>query len=310
MNWDDLKLILAVERAGSLRRAARTLSLDPSTVSRRIQQLEDSVGARLLDRTSQPPRLTAAGTALTRAASQMEHQLSTAARSIQSTTSEPSGRVRVSFPQILGRPIQKLLGAVPSKYPQLSLELACSDQVVSLAAGEAEIVVRMDETPPPDLVGVRVGALVMGLYSTQEYRERAPRVAGLSEDPSSFQWVDWGPKFRRKATMKWLQESFPTRRVVAEGESGQAVLDAIEADMGVGVQARLHASHLHEWQILPESVCPSIWLLTTLEARSRTNVAVVLEELKRFSHEYHNHLYRGRPVEFENPKGRPLNDRA
>jgi DNA-binding transcriptional LysR family regulator len=271
-----------------------------------MQQLEESVKASLFERSGSVLRLTTAGEELAAVAIQMESRLGAAERSIAKNTGEPSGRVRVSFPQILGRPIQQLLKVIPSEYPQLSLELACSDQIVSLAAGEAEIVVRMDESPPPDLVGIRVGALVLGLYSSRDYAERISDALPPEGSAKAHQWVDWGPHFRRKTSMKWLHETYPQRRIVAEGESGQAVLEAVEAGMGIGILASLHATHLHTWQLLPETVCPSIWLLTTAEARTRSSVKVVLDALRRFASEFGDHLYKARPAEFESPKGHSL----
>ena len=61
MNWDDLRLFLAVARAGSISGAARLLGVQHSTVSRRLRQLEASMGARLVDRQADGYRLTPAG---------------------------------------------------------------------------------------------------------------------------------------------------------------------------------------------------------------------------------------------------------
>lgn len=291
MDWDNLRLLLAVDRAGSLRGAAKALGLDPSTVSRRLQHMEESLKAPLIERSGAHLQLTASGRALSQTAKLMETQLHAVTRSIHESTDAPTGQVRVSFPQILGRPVQQLLAQVPAKYPGLSLELCCSDRLLSLAAGEAEVIVRMAESPPPELVGVRLGALRLGLYSSQAYAARAQGEGHVTLEAPGHRWVDWGPAFARKGAMKWLDDTHPQRKVTARGDSGQAVFDAIEADMGIGVLAALYAQELVSWQQLPRELCPAIWLLSTREARTRRSVAVVLQELKLFSSQFAPYLY-------------------
>ena len=62
MDWDDLRIFLAVVRAESLSGAGRGLKIDPATVGRRVARLEESVGARLFTKTPQGYALTEAGT--------------------------------------------------------------------------------------------------------------------------------------------------------------------------------------------------------------------------------------------------------
>ncbi|PYN15170.1 MAG: LysR family transcriptional regulator, partial [Candidatus Rokuibacteriota bacterium] len=61
MQWDDLRVFLAVAQAGSLRRAARALGFGQPTVIRRLRQLEESLGTRLFERTPDGHRLTKGG---------------------------------------------------------------------------------------------------------------------------------------------------------------------------------------------------------------------------------------------------------
>ena len=75
MNWDDLRLFLAVARTGSISGAARQLDVQHSTVSRRIRQFEEKLGTRLIERKQGGYELTPAGESVREAASHIEREV-------------------------------------------------------------------------------------------------------------------------------------------------------------------------------------------------------------------------------------------
>ena len=89
MQWDDLKIVLALSRKGSVRAAARRLALDHSTVSRRLGRIEEALGLSLFERTGEGLKATAAGERLVQAAQQIEDDLADTQRQIRGHDQRP-----------------------------------------------------------------------------------------------------------------------------------------------------------------------------------------------------------------------------
>src|SRR5262245_1312161 len=96
MEWDDIKHFLAVSRAGSLTEAARVLKTSPSTVARRVADLEKKLGARLFDRRPSGYALTENGEAIRRKAEEVEEAVLSVEREALGRDLRPSGKVRVA----------------------------------------------------------------------------------------------------------------------------------------------------------------------------------------------------------------------
>ena len=100
MNWDDLKVLLALSREGSTRKAAATLDVSNTTVMRRLESLEEQVGGRLFDRTPDGFRATSLADQLLPAAREVEEMLAEAERQVSGKDSELSGRIKLSLPAV------------------------------------------------------------------------------------------------------------------------------------------------------------------------------------------------------------------
>ncbi len=102
--WDDLRILLAVARGGTLTAASEALQVDPTTVTRRLKALEATVGLRLFDRLRGGVELTPAGDTLVATAEQWEAGLLDAERRLEGGREELSGAVRVALPELLAVP--------------------------------------------------------------------------------------------------------------------------------------------------------------------------------------------------------------
>ena len=100
MNWDDLKVLLALSRAGSTRKAAATLGVSNTTVMRRLESLEEQVGGRLFDRTPDGFRVTPLADQLLPTASEVEEILTEAQRQVTGKDADLSGRIKLSLPAV------------------------------------------------------------------------------------------------------------------------------------------------------------------------------------------------------------------
>ena len=182
MNWDDLKVLLALARAGSTRKAAKLLGVSNTTVMRRLESLEGDIGGQLFDRTPDGFRQTALADQLLPAASQVEEILSEAARQVTGKDSELSGMIKLSLPAVPVTHLSESVAAFGVRYPKIELDITVSDHPVDLARREADIAVRgipKHKRPPKDIVGIKLGRISIGYYVHRELLREAHR--GLSE---------------------------------------------------------------------------------------------------------------------------------
>jgi DNA-binding transcriptional LysR family regulator len=140
MNWAHVHTFLAVARTGQILKAARQLNLNHATVGRQVMALEQSLGARLIDRQNQGCTLTPAGEALLVAAEKAESELLRVGSEISGTAATISGVVRVGAPDGLGNYfLSQELASLSASHPELVVQLLPLPRVFSLSRREADI---------------------------------------------------------------------------------------------------------------------------------------------------------------------------
>ena len=135
LDWDQIRVFLAVAREGQLARAAARLGLDVSTVSRRLDRLEHELGVHLFDRSREGTTPTAAAEAMVAAAEQMERGLAELATAADAVEQVAEGRVRLTSPPgIADAFVAPALARFHARYPRVAVDL---DSV--LRVGRADI---------------------------------------------------------------------------------------------------------------------------------------------------------------------------
>lgn len=226
MNWDDLRLFAVAARTGSMSAAARELGLGQATLSRRIASLEQHSGHRLFDRTPRGLRLTHAG----KQALPFAERMAQAAQGLQSVLAEqdahPAGPVRIAMPPgIAETVILPLVPALRARYPELSIALLASDQILDLVAGQADIALRSKAPSHPELVGIRLFESGVGVWAT-------PELVAQGLPLSALPWVGWSESHRHILQARLLRELVSEPRWALRSDSFVAQLQA--ARMGLG----------------------------------------------------------------------------
>ena len=127
MDWDDLKVLLALSRKGSARGAAQTLGVSNTTVTRRLDDMENRLHSRLFDRTPDGYRLTAAGEQMVPTAEQVEELVMAAERKVTGGDQELEGVIRLTVPPASSMGfIMKRLAAFAEQYAGIELEINSS----------------------------------------------------------------------------------------------------------------------------------------------------------------------------------------
>jgi DNA-binding transcriptional LysR family regulator len=175
LNWDGFRFFTAAAEAGSMSAAALALGSNQSTVSRHIDQLEDSLGIKLFKRSSKGLRLTEQGQAVYEHAREIEQAVKKTYRAAQDTGLEnntaASGTVRLSLPEGLGQEVLiPLLDQFYRLYPGVKLIFNMSATTANLSQGEADVAVRLFRPEETGLVIKHLGEMRLGLYASAEYQ--------------------------------------------------------------------------------------------------------------------------------------------
>jgi DNA-binding transcriptional LysR family regulator len=170
LNWDDLRFVLAVHRAGSLVAAGKLLAVDKATVSRRVSALESALAVRLFDRRPEGYVLTPHGERVVAAVGDIESSVLALETDLAEARGDRTGVVLLSVPQFFAS--QVLLPALPAfraSHPGIELVLNASSALVNLAQREAEVGLRNVKPDQRSVTSRRVGLLGMALYASRDY---------------------------------------------------------------------------------------------------------------------------------------------
>ncbi|MFL0811536.1 MAG: LysR family transcriptional regulator [Agarilytica sp.] len=190
MNWDNIKLFLALHREGSARAVANEYSLSPSTVTRKVTELEEELETKLFNRLSSGFQLTEAGQELLVIALRMESDAYEIERKLQAKSGIMEGAIRLTVPShIVVKPFMDSLALFSAQNGAVDLEIIPSYTAFDLSRGEADIALRVmmkDALPPEHLIGSKVVEIHVGSYASKQYLEQHD----LS-NPETANWVGW-----------------------------------------------------------------------------------------------------------------------
>lgn len=193
----DMALFALVAECGSFTAAAQRVGLPKSSVSQRISQLEQTLGLRLLNRTTRQLNLTFAGERYLEHCQVMMSAAERADLALQRLRDNPSGRLRISTPAGLGATLVARLAAdFQRQYPDVSLEVSVSDAMVDLVQEGFDAALRTGKPQDSSLIGRRLGYAPRYLLAAPSYLAQHPPI----EHPQQLQqhrciahraWTAW-----------------------------------------------------------------------------------------------------------------------
>jgi DNA-binding transcriptional LysR family regulator len=234
IDWDQVRVFLAVARAGQLAGAAARLGLDVSTVSRRLDRLEDEIGVHLFDRTRDGTIATAAAEAMLPAAEDMERSLAlfAAARDAIETTAE--GVVRLTAPPgVSDAFIAPLLARFHQRYPRVVVELDASIGYADLTRREADLAVRGMRPRSGDLIAVKLVSTVATPMTSPAYAAELGRIKRWSDA----RWITYSADLAHLASARWITEHTAAATPVLRTSQFTSQLAAAAAGFGVTLAA-------------------------------------------------------------------------
>jgi len=199
--WDDLRIFLAVLRGRSINAAAKLLGSSRSTVSRRLQAMEDQIAIKLFVRNPEGFVLTEVGEAMVARAERVESEILSMEREVFGRDAGLAGPIRISmFPQVAQSLVMPYIAQFAELYPDIEIELNASFEKADLTRRGADIAIRFQQKPDAHLVGHRLPDFARAIYATQDYIERH----NFTGPNTNAQWVGWADK---ESVAAWNSDS-------------------------------------------------------------------------------------------------------
>ncbi len=227
MEWDDVRLFLALVRAGSVRAAAAKAGVSHSTVARRVEAFETRLGVKLFDRLPSGYVLTAAGEDLLGVAEKVENELDGVQRRLVGQDRRLAGVIRVTMVDVIATHLlMPNLTEFRELYPNIELEVVITYEALDLTRREADVAIRFVKNPPDHLIGHRLATVANAAYATQDYLDHHDLA-----DPTSVSWIGFGSP---SPFPKWVKQSdYPN--VPAKGVFNSMLLQLQAARCGMGM---------------------------------------------------------------------------
>lgn len=272
VDWEDVRIFVALTRHGSLSAAARALSLTHATISRRVQSLERSLGVTLVQRRPDGYALTPAGAHFLPSANEMA---AAAARLLRGGPEDgPKGLVRVNAPPSLTQSfLVKQLAQLVAQYPTLDIDTTTDLRNVSLERHETDIALRIGRPEDGDVIAKFAVQMGFGLYAAAAWRKRLAKGAAP-------EFVGFGEGNAHLPEALWLAQRYPRARLAFRANSQLA--QATAASMGAGIALLPHfigrmtrGLTLCDLPHTPPS--RELWLITRRQDRQDLSVRTVLD---------------------------------
>jgi DNA-binding transcriptional LysR family regulator len=238
LQWDDLRIFLAVCDAGSLSGAARRLKVSQPTLSRRIAEMEYGLGEPVFVRKNQGISLTKTGRRLLPAVQGMAQWATEANRSLDAKNSPVSGRVRITAaPAFAFDFLAPFAETLKRKHPQITLEVLASVERMNLSRAEADIALRKRPSDDPDLITLDEVLVPIGAYASRDYA----RSLRAKYDFRDVDWITWAGEHEMLSPTPELAAKIPEFRPAFTSDDYSVQVAACRA--GVGAMILLKTTH-------------------------------------------------------------------
>jgi len=271
MNWNDLKYFLALAREGTISGAGRELNVKHTTVARRIEALELSLGTRLFDKSRSGYAMTQAAEDLYQQVVSMEEKVRTIDRQAANQDSALAGPLKLTIAlELANRLIIPKMGEFCQRFPDIDMQLLMTKNLIDLAVMEADLAIRMTPSPPDYLVGYEVMKIHHGIYASQAHLQDNLKKAKVVLFQSEIKRPEWVRRIASDSEISLRVDDGGSMAVAVANGFGLAKLPCFIGDTHPGL-VRLDCT-------MPPSDW-GIWILNHAELRTTARVRACKEYL-------------------------------
>lgn len=282
-DWNDLRYFLAVARHGRLVDAARRLSVDHTTVARRIAALEQAIGCLLFHRSPRGLTLTESGQRLVQHAERIESETAAISAGLAGQDFQISGTVRLATPEAFGSfLVAPHMRRFRAAYPQLDLELVAENRTFSLSKREADIAITLGRPPSGRLIARKLTSYGLGLYGSADYLSRHGPIT-TADDLKNKEFVSYIDDLIHLPQLKFLNDVVADPAVHFRSSSITAQQNAVACGFGLGLLHHFAAcADPRLVPVLPDQIRieRAYWIVLHADLRSIPRVRAVVDFLQ------------------------------
>jgi DNA-binding transcriptional LysR family regulator len=262
MDWDDLRIFLAVARSESLSGAGKRLALDPATVGRRVARLEEAIGARLFAKSPQGYDLTEEGARLLPHAEGAEAAMDGARESLMGPEGL-SGQIRLGAPDgCANYLLPQVVTQICNENPGLEVQIVALPRVFNLSKREADMAIGVSRPQAGRLTVQKLTDYRLHLAAHPDYLRKAPPLGELA-DIAAHRMVGYIPDMIFDKELDYLS-GLGAGTVPMASNSVSVQLNLLRAGAGLGIVHDFALPFAPELiKILPDqiSLTRAFWLI-------------------------------------------------
>jgi DNA-binding transcriptional LysR family regulator len=281
MNWDDVRIFLAVARSGQILAASKRLALNHATLSRRLTALEEALGTRLFIRRTNGCELTAEGEGFLTSAERMETEMLAAQARLGRTDTAIAGTVRIGAPDGFGVSfLAPRMGRLIERHPELKIQLVPVPRAFSLSSREADIAITLERPEQGRLISAKLTDYTLGLYASRGYVE-AHGAPDDAEALKAHRRVGYVEDLIFTPSLNFTGEVMRNWNAGFEISSATGQTEAVRSGAGIGI---LHNYIARQYQdlirVMPgTSIQRTYWTIFHESARDLARIRIVADFL-------------------------------
>jgi DNA-binding transcriptional LysR family regulator len=270
LSWDDLRIIKTLSECGNRADTAKRLGVNVSTVSRRVSQVEKTLGVALFDHRRSGYMLTAEGAELRALAERVELDIVSVARRVSRAGQGPLGKLRITTSDsLLLYFLTPIIADFKTVNEGIAIEVLVGNQTLSLARDESDIAVRATNKPSESLVGRKLATIAWAPYgSVKNAPASTPFVDGE-------EWVSYSGALCGLKAASYLECRVDANCISYRTDSVAAASAAIVAGLGFGflpcMLGDITPGLVRVGPVVPE-LSDDLWLLTHQDIRKSWRV--------------------------------------
>lgn len=282
ISWDDLRIFIVVARSLSFRKAATALRTSSSTVARRMERLEATLGLRLFDRLPDGVGLTAEGKSVFATAQQME-RASHSLRAHLDPQASTRGVVRCSVTEGLGTAwILPQLLQFGLTHPSTIVDLRCSMEIADVLRMETDVSIQLEKPQHPDVKTVRLGRLHIYPFASKQYAENYGLPESLTDLSHHRIVYQKGTQIEEGALQRML--GIPSIESIVALRTNTSTAHACAIDLGIGIGGLPTYIAALGTRLIPLDIdlrhAVDIWMTYHPDARSVSRVSFFIDWLR------------------------------
>ena len=295
MQLDSLKIYQEVVRTGSFSVVARQREVSPSSITRVVNQLEQQLGTRLLQRSTRRLALTEAGKLFFDRISPLLEELEQTQAELKDLSSSPKGKIRITASPSFGTTrLAPALLEFGRRFPELAIDLVLTDKVVDVLEENFDLAIRHGPLPDSSLFAQRLLTVRYRVCASPMYLAKHPTLTHPAELSTHTCLVFDMPAFRRQWKFRDQQNSefdvtINSRMQVNSGMvlrqwalGGAGIVLLSDWLIGDDLTSGSLVDLFPNYDVTPSEFHPNIWLIYPSRSYVPEKISLIANFLKSY----------------------------